>query len=501
MVPAAVDDVDPPHFVEGWLNRHAHRVWVTRSYSLYASPLSENAPEESTMLAFGDALALEGVVYDSQPIPAGESLRVALSWRVLHQPDRDWQLTLSLTDQNGHVWNIARAIPLEWSAPPSEWEAGRTIVDREGIVVPQGAPPGAYALRVMLSDAATGEPLQVQGAKETRLLVVEVSEPVEAPVMHDVPNPGAATLCAPGGMACVEVAGYEPGGLRFPQGHAVPLTLHFLISQRAAPSEVRLRLAQSPMLPWQERVEVAARSVSLASGSSPGQSGIPDIDLSQYPHRLILPMLFQAGVAQPVQRLLTVPTALEIPPDAPTGRATVEMEVLGEDGVPWRTASGDAAVRLFNLVIEERPVLHRLPGEVVPIDVAFGDEVSLRGYRMAGDPRPGGTIEVTYAWHARTRPSAVYAVFNHLTTAGGELVAQADGWPQGGRMLSIQWQPGEYIEDTHLVEIPPDAASGPYVLYVGLYNAADNIRQPAFQNGERLPDDQVALSVSTEAGR
>ena len=108
---------------------------------------------------------------------------------------------------------------------------------------------------------------------------------------------------------------------------------------------------------------------------------------------------------------------------------------------------------------------------------------------------------MTYVWHARTRPSLVYAVFNHLTTVDGEPVAQADGWPQGGRMLSIQWQPGEFIEDTHLVEIPPDATSGPYVLYVGLYNAADNVRQPAFRDGERLPDDRVALPVSTEAGR
>jgi hypothetical protein len=501
VLPAAVDDVDPAHFVEGWLNRHAHRVWSTRSYALYTHPLPESAPEHRGGFSFGDFLILEGVVFEPQPVPAGESLRVALWWRVLEQPDRDWQLTLSLIDQDGHVWNIARSIPLEWSAPPSEWEAGQTIVDRGGLIVPQGAPPGPYALRVMVSDAATGEPLLVDGAKETHLLTVGVTEPVEAPVLHDLPNPNTATLCAPEGTTCVELAGYEPGGLRFPQGHAVPLTLHFLTSQGAAPSAVRLRLAQTPRLPWLDRVGIATRTVSLATSSSPSQGKVPEMDPMRYPYRLQLPVLLQGAATHPFPRLRTLPTALAIPPDAPTGRATVELEVLGQDGAPWRTTGGDTAVRLFDVAIEERPVLQHLPAGVVPIEVEFGDEVGLRGYRIAGDPRPGGYVEATYVWYARTRPSAVYAVFNHLATVGGERVAQADGWPQDGRMLSIQWQRGEYIEDTHLVEIPPDAPSGPYVLYIGLYNAADNVRLPALQDGERLPDDRMPLHVSTEASQ
>jgi len=99
------------------------------------------------------------------------------------------------------------------------------------------------------------------------------------------------------------------------------------------------------------------------------------------------------------------------------------------------------------------------------------------------------------------RPTAVYAIFNHLTTADGSPVQQADGWPQEGRMLTIQWQPGEYIEDTHRVEIPADAPPGPYVLYVGLYDAANNERKPAFQGGQPLPGDQLALDVSAEQAR
>ena len=63
-------------------------------------------------------------------------------------------------------------------------------------------------------------------------------------------------------------------------------------------------------------------------------------------------------------------------------------------------------------------------------------------------------------------------------------------------MLSIQWRSGEYIEDSYTLAIPPDAPPGPYVLYVGLYNAANDERQPAFLDGQRLPADQLPISLN-----
>jgi hypothetical protein len=88
-----------------------------------------------------------------------------------------------------------------------------------------------------------------------------------------------------------------------------------------------------------------------------------------------------------------------------------------------------------------------------------------------------------------------------LLAADGTLVAQADGWPQGGRMVSTQWQAGEYVEDGYALEIPPDAPPGPYTLYVGVYNAANDDRQPAFQDGQRLPDDRLSIPLPGEEER
>jgi hypothetical protein len=174
------------------------------------------------------------------------------------------------------------------------------------------------------------------------------------------------------------------------------------------------------------------------------------------------------------------------------------VEVTNPDGTPWRTAEGHTTVSLFRIIIEGRPVLRRLPREVTAIQVDFGDEVSLRGYHVEGDARPGGQLRITHIWHARTPPTEIYAVFNHLVAQNGETVAQADGWPQEGRMLSIQWQRGEYIEDHHTLDIPSDAPPGPYTLYVGLYKAASGDRLPAFQDGQRLPNDRLAMPLPDE---
>jgi hypothetical protein len=355
-------------------------------------------------------------------------------------------------------------------------------------MVPQGAPPGEYVVRLTANDGATGEPLLVEadgpheegGDEETDLLKVQVAEPIHAPVLRNLPHRDAATFCSPDEATCVTLAGHEPGGLRFQQGYPVPFTLHWLSPPRSLPElQLRLRVTHRPWLPL------------------PGLHDVPVLTRT-----LPLAPAYRAPVWEP-DRLVTVPTVLTLPPDASTGPAQVTLDVVGPDGVVWPTTEGASTFPLFNVSVENRPVLHRLPVELNPIQVDFGAEVGLRGYRVEGDPRPGGQLRLTYAWYARTGPTAIYAVFNHVVAADGTLVAQADGWPQEGRMLTTQWQAGEYIVDNHVLTIPPDAPPGPYTLYVGLYDAATNERQPAFRkhgdSSQRLSEDRVPIPVDEAA--
>lgn len=482
VIPAAVGTVDPPHLAEGWLRTHAHAVWDTAYLSLYLPPLPPDAPSRLVQAGFGDALLLKRVSWEPGPIQAGDPLRLTLHWTAVRHLENDVVLALELVDASGHIWVDAFPIPGQWGHPPSEWEPGETVADYEGLMIPQGAPPGEYVVRLRIGESAEVDLLSVavdqvdvalpRDDLPRRLYFPLILIQGPGPVLYGLPNADAATFCAPDGVNCVELAGYEPGGVRFPQGYPIPLTLHWLSPARSLPElHLRLRVVRRPWLPV------------------PGLKGTPVLTQT-----LPLAPTYPTPRWTP-NRLVTLPTALVLPLDAPTGRAQVTLEVLGLGGSPWPTTEGDAACFLFDVTIEGRPVQRRLPRGLTPIQVDFGEEVGLRGYRVEGDPRPGGQLHVTYAWYARAHPTAIYAVFNHLLATDGTLVTQADGWPQGGRMVSTQWQAGEYVEDGYTLEIPPDASPGPYTLYVGVYNAANDDRQPAFRDGQRLPNDRLSIPL------
>jgi len=504
VIPAAVDDVDPDHFVSNWLNQHAHAVWRTTDFRLYLPPLAPDTPSQPAQVAFGDVLLLEGISWTPQRVPAGEPLRLDLHWNYLRCPENDLRLALKLADASGHAWTKVQA-----GVEGCETHEHMPGAEYEGLMVPQGTPPGEYTVYLMVADTVTEEPLVVEGDKWLAAFTVEVTTPIHNPVLYGLPNSRMDAFCPPAGDDCATLVGYEPGGLRFQQGHAVPFELHWLIPDDVSPEvQFRVRAVHRPWLSGQPATSVATRTLTLpALVSNDGRAPSPDAAIDSY--RVMLPFVTRNAPLPPSGsplgsvpgRIVTLQDALALPPDALTGPAQVVVEVLGPDGAPWTTADQAAQLPLFDVTVDGRPVLRRLPVNLTPVQADFGDEVGLRGYRVEGSPEPGGQLDLTYAWHARTRPTAIYAVFNHLVSADGTLVAQADGWPQEGRMLTIQWQAGEYIEDIYTLTIPADAPPGPYTLYTGLYDAATNERQSAFLDGQRLPGDQVPIPLPGENER
>ncbi len=491
VLPAAVDDVDPAHFVADWLAVHAHAVWREPHFALYLPPLPPTAPTTTVGASWGSgAPRLTRIAHDPLPLRPGDPLRLTLFWQSVGDLPPEAQLTLELRDAKGHVWQRGYSFPGAYL----DWSAGAVVAEREGLLIPQGAPPGEYTLRLTLAlsgtltsadvlsvtvaDCGSRCPAAAVGGDHRVYLPLVLAQggsrppTCPAPVLYGLPFADRATdWCAPSGSPCLRLAGYEPGGVRFQQGYPVPLTLHWLSPADPLP-ELRLRLQvvrRSP-LPWVEHSALLTSTRPLAPA---------------YP-----------APCWPSERLVTLPLALSLPPDVPTGPAEVVLALLDAEGRPWRTSQGADALPLFDIVVESRPVLRRLPSGMTPVAVDFGAEVGLRGYRLEGEPRPGGELHITYAWYARERPQAIYAVFNHLVTAAdGTPVAQVDSWPQGGRMLTTQWQPGEYVVDEYRLSIPADAPPGPYLLYVGMYRAADGVRLSASRAGQPLPADQFPIPL------
>lgn len=78
--------------------------------------------------------------------------------------------------------------------------------------------------------------------------------------------------------------------------------------------------------------------------------------------------------------------------------------------------------------------------------------------------------EETAVWRVHWRPGdnpdpADYHFFNHLLTAGGERIAQADA----AAFSPGQWRAGDRIVSHFLLELP-DAAPAPYTMRVGMYH-------------------------------
>lgn len=477
VLPAAVDDVDPPHLAEGWLNTHAHPVWRTTDFTLYLPALPPNVPTRTLQVTFGEALRLEQVTWESEETLPGEPVRFTLYWLPLREFSGDVRVSMRLKDAQGNIWSEAHVIPREWADPPSRWRVGEVIPDDQGLMVPPGAPPGEYTLWITVADEQTREPLLAGGQAEIPLFSLTVREPPAESISEAtgcwLPSSTTVTFCSSDGSSCIDLVGY--GGPRdvYP-GYPIPLTFHWKAPDRPVFLSPTIRVSVTPLL----------TSICRASPSTISIPIIPDYPASEWPPG----------------RLITQMSQVPIPPETPAGLAWLRLEVIGPDGKTWETADGKTQVSIGQLVIHSRPARRFLPLlGIRRIRVAFGDAVELRGYRIEGEARPGGTLHLTYFWYARARPLAVYAVFNHLLTQGGELVAQVDGWPREGHFLTTQWLPGDYVEDHYTLAIPADAPPGPYRLFVGMYDAATGERLPAIRDGQRLPEDRLFLPLPGES--
>ncbi|MCJ7738353.1 MAG: glycosyltransferase family 39 protein [Anaerolineae bacterium] len=494
VLPASVSDVDPEHFAEGWLSEHAHRVLNTQDFQLYLRQLPSDAPARELNVIFGPCLNLDRVAYESDRVAAGEGLRVALAWRTQCHVN-DFELTLTLSDSRGHIWVEENPAVGEWWAVPSQWTLGEAMVDNQGLFVPQGAPAGEYVVRLSVADAETGESLMMADGKAVDLFTFQVDEPEYAPVLSDTSTNW--TFCPPAEGQCLTLVNYRPGGRNFQQGYAIPFELQLLVPY-SLQRDVQLRLRVEPRtwMPGTDRNPITERMLTL-----PDYTAAASMSGAEDENHLFLPIVSSSEAAvtstmsSSPQRLLTLPDALSLPADARTGPARITLEILGPNGESWLTTNGRSTLRLFNVRIDGRPVSRRMPSNLTHLSVTFDDGIELRGYRIDGVALPGEELRISYAWYAEKKPQAIYAVFNHLVGAGGQVVTQVDGWPQEGRMLTTQWETGEYVEDHHTLEIPSDAPPGPYSLYVGLYNAATADRLPAYQDGKRLAGDHVTIEV------
>jgi len=131
-----------------------------------------------------------------------------------------------------------------------------------------------------------------------------------------------------------------------------------------------------------------------------------------------------------------------------------------------------------------------------PLDIRLAGGIGLVGYSVDRTAAlPGERIALTLYWRAGADGDENLSVFCQLQAQGGQIVAQHDGWPDGGNRPTSSWRKGDLIADRHVMIVKDDAPPGVWALHVGLYNADGKRLTVLGQHGEARAKDIVLTSI------
>jgi 4-amino-4-deoxy-L-arabinose transferase-like glycosyltransferase len=130
--------------------------------------------------------------------------------------------------------------------------------------------------------------------------------------------------------------------------------------------------------------------------------------------------------------------------------------------------------------------------EINQLDLFYGPEaLHLVGYRIEKEHvRPGEWLPVTLYWQATQPLAKNYSAFAHLLDIQGNVIGQANSYPDGGRWPTSLLPPGKALADTHYILVSPQAKA-PQIsrLAIGIFEFEEPARaaKPALNRaGERV---------------
>jgi len=194
---------------------------------------------------------------------------------------------------------------------------------------------------------------------------------------------------------------------------------------------------------------------------------------------------------------------IPVSPDAPPGEMLLAAGFYDPDTGERLPVTDEGGKRVpgDQIYLLPRPVVRwrgrfEVPKAIQhPLQVDLGEGVQLLGYNLDSITlQPGQAISLTLYWQARAEMRTSYTVFTHLLNGRGELVAQRDQIPGGGKYPTTGWLPGEVIEDRYRIPLPEELPAGRYQLTAGMYDVRTGRRLGAFApDGRRLPEDRIPL--------
>ncbi|NLG26525.1 MAG: hypothetical protein GX557_01350 [Chloroflexi bacterium] len=302
------DESDPERVIEGWLDQHCFKTmdsWFGNVrlvvYAVPLQPTDEIAVPRSEQ--FGEQVRLLGYTLLTPAPSSGDILQLALYWEALQASERRLKVFVHLVDARGNIVAQRDSEPAGGSRPTSDWATGERIIDRYGLWIQPGTPPGVHTLRIGWYDPATGQRLMLsQAGRELGdaldMATITVQRAAVAPPLAALDRQHADDLCWPG--ACLvghnlHRLGFEhEAELQLRPGDQARLVLFWQEQcDGVAPAACVVTLERRRGEPlWQQTLERPAPG-------DPCQSG----DIQRTIHALALPADLAAGEYRLTMRL------------------------------------------------------------------------------------------------------------------------------------------------------------------------------------------------------
>lgn len=176
----------------------------------------------------------------------------------------------------------------------------------------------------------------------------------------------------------------------------------------------------------------------------------------------------------------------------------LELADAAVDGASLRAATQIVQVRYQPDTLSLAPLGRVIPEQTPPAHVA-GTFISPAGARLmlrraACRQTPPAEITVEIEWQTLSKMPGAPTVFTHWWDAQGTLLTQADGDPLGGLYPLAQWEPGEVVQETRLIETA--VLTGTVTL--GIWDPESGTRwQATAADGQLLADGSFVLPPCT----
>ncbi|MCI0478353.1 MAG: hypothetical protein L0Y55_19095, partial [Anaerolineales bacterium] len=398
----------------------------TTRLELFAFAADPPLPRAPRNIVFEDNTTLGDLGIAREPLAAGQDI---VRIRFVGATRASTIASFRLLDKNGNTW------------AQSDREIARDL-QRIGVAIPLGTPPGEYDLRVTAYRASDNARLRVKDSTQesASLATIQVVAPAQ-PNLAALPH--RAQIDFENGMRLV---GFDaPSNAR--PGFATPLTL-FWQTTRALDREYIVVT----------QIQDARGNIFATTQAAPAR-GIHPTTRWQ------------------IRELVRDPQTLTLRGDAPDGDYRIVIALI-DPATGARTASRE----IGKIAAQGRAHYFGAPTPAHKSGARLGDLAQLVGYDLNYDPR---ALRVVLYWHVLASSETSYTVFVHLVDANGATRAQGDQIPGAGAYPTTTWVKGEYLVDVYDISILP----GDYTIRIGMYDATTGARLPAFDaNGQPLGD-------------